>query len=107
MKQFLIVLGVVALASCHASVIPNKECTLQKIPAISTSPSRNEIYVARGKVIEVQFRNENAPITAEVFPDPLITVKNLTSSKSCDIKDGNGIWSGKSIYLDEIGRAHV
>ena len=48
--------------------------------------------------IEVQFRNENTPKPAEVFPDPLGTIKNLEAAKSCDIKDGHGIWS--SVYLD-------
>lgn len=98
MKGFIILLGVFGLASCHASAIPSKDCVLQKIPVISSDPSRNEIYVAKRMAIEVQFRNENAPNPAEVFPDPLVAVKNLTTAKSCYIKDGHGIWS--SVYLD-------
>jgi hypothetical protein len=105
MKGFIILLGVFGLAGCHVSVIPSKDCVLQKIPVISTDPLRNETYVARAMTIEVQFRNENAPNPAEVFPDPLVTVKNITTAKSCDIKDGHGIWS--SVYLDANERVLI
>ena len=105
MKGFTILLGVLGLAGCHASTITSKECVLQKIPVVSADPSRNEAYVARAMTIEVRFRNENAPNPAEVFPDPLVTVKNLTTAKSCDIKDGYGIWS--SVYLDANERVLV
>ena len=107
MKGFIILLGILGLASCHASVIPSKDCALQKILVRSTDPSRNEVYVAKRQGIEVQFRNENAPKPVEVFPDPLVTVKNITAAKSCDIRDGNGIWSGKSVYFDADERALI
>lgn len=108
MKEFSVflgLLGLLGLASCHMSQSLAKDCALQKIPIVSTDSSRNEIYAARTVTIEVQFRNEDAPNPAEVFPDPLVTVKNLTTAKSCDIKDGYGIWS--SVYLDANERALI
>ena len=52
----------------------------------------------------MHFRNEDAPNPAEVFPDPLVTVKNVKTAKSCDILDGSGIRSDKSVYLDTSNR---
>ena len=100
MKGLITLLGFLSLVSCHAMAIPDKDCVLQNIPVVSTDLLRNEVYVARKKAIEVHFRNENAPKPAEIFPDPLVTVRHLNTAKSCDIADGDGIWSGKSVYLD-------
>ena len=75
-------------------------CKLQNIPVVSADPSRNNIYYGRRGNYEVQFRNENAPTPTDNFPDPMVTVKNITSGKSCDIKDASGIWAGESVYLD-------
>lgn len=98
MKGLITLLGFLSLVSCHAMAIPDKDCVLQNIPVVSTDSLRNETYAARTTTIEVLFRNEDAPNPAKVFPDPLVTVKNLTTAKSCDIKDDYGIWS--SVYLD-------
>lgn len=107
MKKFIVFWGLLGLAGCHSPQAISKDCMLQKIPVISTDPSRNEVYAGKGVAIEVQFRNENAPKPADIFPDPRVTVKNLTTAKSCDIKDGTGIWSGKSVYLDANERVLV
>ena len=104
MKEFIIFLGLLGLAGCHASKIISKDCELKKIPVVSTDPSRNETYAARTTTIEVLFRNEDAPNPAKVFPDPLVTVKNLTTAKSCDFKD-YGIWA--SVYSDANERVLV
>ena len=96
----VIYLGLVGLLGCQVSTIAGNECMLQRIPVKSTDPLRNEVYVARAKGIEVRFRNENAPTPAEVFPDSLVTVRNLKTAQSCEVKNGSGIWSGQSVYLD-------
>lgn len=100
MKKLIILLGLLGLAGCHSSPATSKNCVLQKIPVISSDPARNEVYTGKGAAIEVQFRNENAPKPADIFPDPRVTVKNITTAESCDIKDGSGIWSGKAVYLE-------
>ena len=105
MKEFIVLLGVLGLASCYTPQVVGKDCALKKIPIVSTDPSRNETYAARTVTTEVQFRNEDAPNPAEVFPEPLVTVKNLTTTKSCDIRDGSGIWS--SVYVDVNERVLV
>ena len=105
MKEFVGLIGLLALTGCYTPQVIGKDCALKKIPIVSTDPSRNEIYVARTATTEVQFRNEDAPNPAEVFPEPLVRVKNLKTTKSCDIKDGSGIWS--SAYLDVNERVLV
>ena len=108
MKEFTVLLGLLGLlgvAGCHTSQSLAKDCALQKIPIVSTDPSRNETYAARAVTTEVQFRNEDAPNPAKVFPEPLVTIKNITTAKTCDITDGSGIWS--SVYLDVNERALI
>lgn len=100
MKLFIALVTLLGLAACHSTDVASKRCELQRLSILSTDSSRNEIYAGRSGDIEVQFRNENAPTAADVFPDPLVTINNRATGKSCDIKDGGGIWSGKSVYLD-------
>jgi len=107
MNRYLIFVGYLGLVGCHSSLAIGSDCTLSKISVTTTDPSRNEVYAGKAQTIEVQFRNENAPKTADVYPYPQVTVRNLSTAKYCDIKDGNGIWSGKSVYLDKNERVLV
>jgi hypothetical protein len=103
----VVCIGLLGLAGCQAPQAAESSCDLQKISVVSTDPARNEVYVARAAGVEVQFRNENAPAPAEVFPDPRVTVRDLESARSCDIQDNGGIWSGRSVYLDTRARVLV
>lgn len=105
MKEFVALLGLLVLASCYTPQVVSKDCELKKISIASTDPLRNETYAARTATIEVQFRNEDAPNPAKVFPERLVTVKNIITAKSCDFTDGSGIWS--SVYMDVDERVLV
>ena len=107
MKIFVIILGMLAAGISLASQASGKECALNKLPIRSTNPSLNKIYAGKVGSIEVRFHNENAPKPADIFPDPRVVVRNLTTAKSCYIKDGSGIWSGTAVYLDANERVLV
>lgn len=106
MKTFIAVVTLLGATACHSADIANKPCQLQKL-SILPADARNETYVGTSGNIEVQFRNENAPAVTDVFPDPVVTIKDGQTGQSCEIKGGTGIWSGKSVYLDADKRVLV
>lgn len=105
-RAFIALVALPALSACQPTESTREPCELRSLSIVSTDPLRNEIYAGRGGDIEVQFRNENAPTAADVFPEPRVTIQNRATGKSCDITDG-GIWTGDSVYLDAAGRALV
>lgn len=106
MKTFIAVVTLLGSTACHSADIANKPCQLQKL-SILPADARNEIYAGMSGNIEVQFRNENAPAVTDVFPDSVVTIRDRRNGQSCEIKDGTGIWSGKSVYLDADKRVLV
>ena len=106
MKTYIAMVALLGSTACHSADMAIKPCQLQKLAIVPTDASNNT-YVGVSGEIEVRFRNENAPAAADVFPDPVVTVKNRRSGYSCEIKDGAGIWSGKSVYLDADKRVLV
>ena len=106
MKTSLAAVGLLGLTACHSANMANKPCQLQKL-TIVPADAGNTTYVGASGDIEVRFRNENAPAVADVFPDPVVTVTNRRNGHSCDITDGAGVWSGKSVYLDADTRVLV
>jgi Tse1 toxin immunity protein Tsi1 len=74
------------------------DCFLTQLPINPITSARKDIFVGKGKIIEVRFRNENTSQMVEVFPEPPLTVRNQLSGRSCDI-DG-GVWVRQAVYLD-------
>ena len=106
MKSFIPLAIWLGVSACQTMPTASEPCELRRLSLVSTDPLRNEIYAGMSGDIEVQFRNENAPTAADVFPEPRVTIKNRATGKSCDITDG-GIWTGHSVYWDAGGRVLV
>lgn len=100
MKKLSTALLLFSLFGCHSLQAQNQACILKNIPVASIDPSRNDIYIAKSYTFEIQFHNENAPNPADIFPDPLIKIRKIATNEFCEIIDGYGIWSGRSVYLD-------
>jgi hypothetical protein len=80
-------------------------CNLKNVQVRSDDASLNVSYSAQSKLFSVKFNNENAPNAADNFPDPLVSIVNLKTEAVCEITDANGIWSGKSVYMDTTNNA--
>ena len=72
-------------------------CALTRVLINPIESNRTDVFVGKGKTIEVQFRNESTRPVVDVFPEPPLTVNNQASGRSCDI-DG-GVWVRQSVYL--------
>ena len=104
MKLPCLFLLVLLLAGCQQSG-ETSSCSLKNVQVRSDDTLLNVSYSAQSKLFSVKFKNENAPNTADNFPDPLVSIVNLKTEAVCEITDANGIWSGKAVYMDTANNA--
>ena len=103
MKLPLLSLLIFMLVGCQ-KFGETSSCNLRNIQIKSDDVLLNADYSAKSGLFNVQFRNEDAPNVVDVFPDPLVVVKNLKTASACEIVDANGIWSGKAVYVDNVNQ---
>jgi hypothetical protein len=83
--------------SSNAALASGANCALTRVSIDPIDSNRTDLFVGKGKTIEVQFRNESTRPVVDVFPEPPLTVSNQASGRSCEI-DG-GVWVRKSVFL--------
>ena len=72
-------------------------CGLTALPIDPINDSRTDLFIGKGKTIELEFINMATGPVIDVFPEPPLIVRNQSTGRSCEI-DG-GIWVRKHVYL--------
>ena len=73
------------------------DCTLVHVPVDPLEPTRKDIFLGKGKTVELRFHNENMDREVDVFPEPPLTVFRPASGQTCEIE--GGVWVRRSVYL--------
>lgn len=107
MQRVVVMGGLFVLSACHMPVMADKACTMEHVPVVAADSARRDVYIGKSSTVLIKFHNENAPKAADVFPDSSVRVERVGAgaSSACEIKEGQGIWSGKKVYLER--RAQV
>jgi hypothetical protein len=97
-KYLLVFLVTSLLFLCPDVLIAQRSnCDLRLIDVEPTNPGDYRTYSGRGKVIELVFVNDRPGKPADVFPEPAIILKNITTGEKCQIE--GGIWIKDRVYL--------
>lgn len=91
------------LLLCAAlSLNANAQCTLNALPIVPLDPGKRDIYIGTSAAIEVRFINEKEDAEPDAFPEPPMTITQLSNGVKCAV-DG-GIWLRKAVYLSADGK---
>lgn len=98
MRKTTVIISTLFLLS-EVAIAQYDKCDLHRVSVQPMLPLTSKQYKADGKVFALMF--ESGEITENgnvIFPDPLLTIKNLRTFKSCQITEG-GIWINNAVYL--------
>jgi len=73
------------------------QCSYAALMIDPLSAARADVYVGRGKHVEVFFTNEAATQAVETFPESTLEIRHIEAGTVCEI-DG-GIWVRDAVYL--------
>jgi Immune protein Tsi1 len=65
----------------NANLVFSGNCALTRVSINPIESNRTDVFVGKGKTIEIQFRNESTKPVVDVFPEPPLTVSNQASGR--------------------------